>query len=179
MSGVNKVILIGRLGLDPESRMTPSGQQVCSLRVATSESWVKDGNREERTEWHRIVLWGRQAELATKYLRKGSNVYLEGRLQTRSWDDQQGQKRYTTEIVANTIQFLDSKGSGRGAEAGEAVPDYGEAPAQANRSSSGGGYGNSSSSSSSGGYDSPSPSGSTGSGFGTSRGIDLDDDVPF
>lgn len=112
MSGVNKVILVGRLGTDPELRSTPSGAQVCALSIATSETWVKDGKREEKTEWHRVVLWGRQAELAQKYLKKGRMVYIEGKLQTRSWQDQQGQKRYTTEIVANNLQFIDSTGNG-------------------------------------------------------------------
>lgn len=109
MQGVNKVILIGRLGQDPEIRATPSGQTVASLRVATSESWIKDGQREERTEWHRVVVWGKQAENVGKYLSKGRAVFIEGKLQTRSWDDaQSGQKRYMTEIVASNVQFLDS-----------------------------------------------------------------------
>lgn len=111
MSGLNKVMIIGRLGFDPELRMTPSGQPTCNLRVATSEKW-KDkttGDMKEQTEWHRCVLWGKQAENAGKYLKKGASVYLEGKIQTRQWDDQQGQKRYTTEIVAHTVQFLDSK----------------------------------------------------------------------
>jgi single-strand DNA-binding protein len=112
MSGVNKVILVGRLGTEPEVRSTPGGQQVATLSIATSESWMKDGKKEEKTEWHRVVLWGRQAELAQKYLKKGRMVYIEGKLQTRSWDDKQGQKRYTTEIVANNLQFIDS-GSNR------------------------------------------------------------------
>ena len=93
MQGVNKVILLGRLGADPESRMTPSGQQVCTLRMATSESFTKEGQREERTEWHRVVLWGRLAELASKYLRKGRACYVEGKIQTRQWDDQQEWKQ--------------------------------------------------------------------------------------
>lgn len=114
MSGVNKVILVGRLGADPEVRSTPGGAQVCSLSIATSETWVKDGKREEKTEWHRVVLWGRQAELAQKYLKKGRMVYLEGRIQTRSWQDQQGQKRFTTEVIANNLQFIDSTGGSAG-----------------------------------------------------------------
>ncbi|MES2613821.1 MAG: single-stranded DNA-binding protein [Bdellovibrionota bacterium] len=111
MSGVNKVILVGRLGTDPEVRSTPTGAQVCTLSIATSETWVKDGKREEKTEWHRVVLWGRQAELAQKYLKKGRMVYVEGKMQTRSWQDPQGQKRYMTEIVANNLQFIDGGGS--------------------------------------------------------------------
>ncbi|BBH54568.1 single-stranded DNA-binding protein [Fluviispira sanaruensis] len=122
MSGVNKVILIGRLGQEPEIRSTAGGQQVCTLNIATSESWTKDGNKEERTEWHRVVLWGRQAELAHKYLRKGRMVYIEGKLQTRSWQDQQGQKRYTTEIVANNMQFLESAGTNANRDQNNDIP---------------------------------------------------------
>lgn len=110
MAGVNKVILVGRLGQDPELRQTPNGQQVCSMSLATSDVWVnKEGQREEKTEWHRVVLWGKQAELASKYLKKGRMAYIEGKLQTRSWQDQQGQKKYSTEIVANSLQFIDSQ----------------------------------------------------------------------
>ena len=111
MSGVNKVILVGRLGAEPELRNTPSGMSVCVLSIATSETWLKDGKREEKTEWHRVVLWNKLAELANKYLKKGRMVYIEGKLQTRSWQDQQGQKRYSTEVVANTMQFIDNTGS--------------------------------------------------------------------
>jgi single-strand DNA-binding protein len=114
MGSVNKVILLGNLGQDPEIRMTQSGQQVCTLSIATSETWVKDGKREEKTEWHRTVLWGKLAELAGKYLRKGRRVYVEGKLQTRSWDDQNGQKRYSTEIVASQLVFVDAGGKGEG-----------------------------------------------------------------
>jgi len=107
MSGVNKVILIGRLGKDPEVRYTPSGQAVANFSMATSENWTgKDGQKQERTEWHRIVVWGRLAELCKDYLRKGRQVYIEGKLQTRSYDDKEGKKIYTTEVVANTVQFL-------------------------------------------------------------------------
>ncbi len=107
MSGVNKVIIVGRLGTDPEVKTISSGNTVARLSVATSENWTdRDGQRQERTEWHRVVVWGKLAELCGKYLSKGRQVYLEGRLQTRSWEDQQGQKRYTTEIVANNLQFL-------------------------------------------------------------------------
>lgn len=109
MSGVNKVILIGRLGTDPEVKTVSGGNTVARLSVATSENWTdRDGQRQERTEWHRVVVWGKLAELCGKYLAKGRQVYLEGRLQTRSWEDQQGQKKYTTEIVASTVQFLGS-----------------------------------------------------------------------
>ena len=113
MAGVNKVIIVGRLGADPEVRNTQTGQTVCTLSLATSESWVKDGKKEERTEWHRVVLWAKQAELAQRYLKKGRMVYIEGRLQTRSWQDNQGQKRYTTEIIGNTMQFIDGGSQSR------------------------------------------------------------------
>jgi len=107
MSGVNKVIVVGRLGADPEIKTITGGQTVARLSVATSENWTdKQGQKQERTEWHRVVVWGKLAELCGKYLSKGRQVYLEGRLQTRSWEDPQGQKKYTTEIVANTVQFL-------------------------------------------------------------------------
>jgi single-strand DNA-binding protein len=121
MQGVNKVIVMGRLGQDPELRMTPAGQQVCTMSLATSESWTKDGNKEERTEWHRIVLWGKTAELAGKYLKKGKPVYIEGKLQTRSWQDKDGQKRYTTEIVGSMMQFIDSA-SGRNSDQPDTPP---------------------------------------------------------
>ncbi|HVV81617.1 MAG TPA: single-stranded DNA-binding protein [Kofleriaceae bacterium] len=117
--GVNKVILIGHLGGDPELKYTPSGAAVCEFRLATSESWKdKNGQRQERTEWHRIVVWGKIAEICGKYLAKGRQVYLEGRIQTRSWDDKEGQKRYMTEIVATDVQFLGSGRDGAGGGAG-------------------------------------------------------------
>ncbi len=109
MSGVNKAIIVGRLGADPEVKTVTSGQTVCRLSVATSENWTdRDGQKQERTEWHRVVVWGRMAEVCGQHLAKGRQVYLEGRLQTRSWEDQQGVKKYTTEIVASTVQFLGS-----------------------------------------------------------------------
>ncbi len=115
MAGVNKVILIGNLGRDPELRYTPGGQAVAEFSVATSESFTKQsGEKQERTEWHRIVVWGRVAENCAKYLAKGRTVYIEGRLQTREWEDKEGQKRRTTEVVAQTVQFL---GGPRGAGA--------------------------------------------------------------
>lgn len=111
MSGVNKVIVLGRLGADPEVKNVSPTQTVARLSVATSESWNdKEGQKQERTEWHKIVVWGRLADICGRHLSKGRQVYLEGRLQTRSWEDQQGQKRYTTEIVANTVQFLGAAG---------------------------------------------------------------------
>ncbi|HHI76993.1 MAG TPA: single-stranded DNA-binding protein [Gammaproteobacteria bacterium] len=112
--GVNKVILIGNLGQDPEVRYMPNGGAVCNITVATSEVW-KDkntGEQQERTEWHRVVMFRRLAEIAGEYLRKGSKVYLEGRLQTRKWQDQNGNDRWTTEIIADEMQMLDSRGGG-------------------------------------------------------------------
>jgi len=121
--GVNKVIVIGNLGSDPEMRYTASGAGVCELRVATNESWTdKNGQRQERTEWHRIVVWGKRAEVCSKYLAKGRQVYVEGRLQTRSWDDKDGNKRYTTEIVANDVQFLSSNNSNAGSRSDDGPP---------------------------------------------------------
>lgn len=117
--GINKVILIGNLGKDPEVRYTPNGLAVANLTLATSESWKdkQSGENVERTEWHRVVMYQRLAEIAGEYLRKGSKVYVEGRLQTRKWQDKTtGQDRYTTEIVANEMQMLDSKGAGGAAE---------------------------------------------------------------
>jgi single-strand DNA-binding protein len=111
MSGVNKVIIIGRLGQDPEMKAVGQGATVTRLSVATSETWVgKDGQKQERTEWHRIAVWGKLAEICGKYLAKGRQVYVEGKLQTRSWEDN-GQKKYSTEIVASTVQFLGSAGA--------------------------------------------------------------------
>lgn len=115
--GVNKVILVGNLGRDPEMRYTPSGLAVANMTIATSESWKdkQSGENVERTEWHRIVMYQRLAEIAGEYLRKGSKVYVEGRLQTRKWQDKtSGQDRYTTEIIADSMQMLDSKGAGSG-----------------------------------------------------------------
>ncbi len=125
---LNKVMIIGHLGADPELRYTQSGSPVATLRVATDESYTdKDGNRVERTEWHRIVVFQRSAENCNQYLRKGSLVYVEGRLTTRKWQDQNGQDRYTTEIRADRVQFLDRRNSGAPAE-GEGM---GYAPRQA------------------------------------------------
>lgn len=111
MSGINKVILVGRLGADPEMKTVGQGQTVTRLNVATSESWMgKDGQKQEKTEWHRITVWGKLAEICGKHLSKGRQVYVEGKLQTRSWEDQQGQKKYATEVVASTVQFLGASG---------------------------------------------------------------------
>src|SRR5215831_3001582 len=111
MSGVNKVILVGNLGANPEMRFTQGGQAVANLRIATTERWTdKNGQRQEATEWHRVVVWGKQAEIVGQYLTKGRQVYVEGRIRTRQWQDQQGQKRYTTEIVAQNVQMLGGRG---------------------------------------------------------------------
>jgi single-strand DNA-binding protein len=117
--GINKVILVGNLGKDPEVRYMANGQAVANVTIATSESW-KDkntGEQQEKTEWHRVVFFRRLAEIAGEYLKKGSKIYVEGKLQTRKWQDNQGQDRYTTEIIANEMQMLDSRGSA-GAAAG-------------------------------------------------------------
>jgi|TARA_B110000014_G_C20011348_1_gene524374 single-strand DNA-binding protein len=111
-SGINKVILVGNLGQDPEVKFTAGGAAVTTLSIATSESWKdkESGNEQEKTEWHRVVLWRRLAEIAGEYLKKGSKVYIEGQLQTRKWE-QEGQTRYTTEVIARDMQFLDSRGN--------------------------------------------------------------------
>ncbi|MEM7404127.1 MAG: single-stranded DNA-binding protein [Pseudomonadota bacterium] len=166
--GINKVILVGNLGADPETRYTPSNTAVTNLRIATSDSWRdrQTGEQQERTEWHRVVCWNRLAEIAAEYLRKGSKVYIEGRLQTRKWQGQDGQDRYTTEIVANEMQMLDSRGGGGGGggggdygRGGPPDDDWGQPPA---RSGGGGGA--------------PRPAPTTGPGPG---GDDFDDDIPF
>lgn len=119
MAGVNKAILVGNLGRDPELRQTPNGQAVVNFTLATSESWTdKSGERQERTEWHRIVVWGRQAEMCNQYLSKGRTVYVEGRIQTREWEDKDGNKRYTTEINASNVTFIGPRTDGGGAGGG-------------------------------------------------------------
>jgi single-strand DNA-binding protein len=164
--GVNKVILIGHLGADPETRAMPSGSSVANLRLATTESWrdKQSGEQQERTEWHRVALFGRLAEIASEYLRKGSQVYIEGSLRTRKWQDKQGNERFSTEIVGNEMQMLGGRGGGGGGGAG------------ASGGSTGGGGG--------GGapprersYKQDSPRGGGGGGGG--RGEDFDDDIPF
>ncbi len=153
--GVNKVILIGHLGADPETRAMPSGSSVANLRIATTESWrdKQSGEQQERTEWHRVALFGRLAEVAGEYLRKGSQVYIEGSLRTRKWQDKQGNERYSTEIVANDMQML----GGRGGAGGGAGASSGSAPRENAE------------------YAQPSGSGGGGAGEGT----DFDDDIPF
>lgn len=119
-SGINKVIILGNLGNDPETRYMPNGNAVTNISIATSESWKdkQSGQNQERTEWHRVVFFNRLAEIAGEYLRKGSKVYIEGALRTRKWQDQSGNDRYTTEIVANDMQMLDRRGEGMGGNAG-------------------------------------------------------------
>ncbi|PHI40376.1 single-stranded DNA-binding protein [Actinobacillus succinogenes] len=132
MAGVNKVIIVGRLGNDPEIRIMPNGEAVANISVATSESWNdrNTGERREVTEWHRIVFYRRQAEIVGEYLRKGSQIYVEGRLRTRKWQDQNGQDRYTTEIQGDVMQMLDSRNS----QGGDFAPQN-TAPQQYSRSS--------------------------------------------
>jgi len=135
--GVNKVILVGNLGRDPEVRYSANGQAIANVTIATSESW-KDkntGEKQEKTEWHRIVFFGRLGEIAGEYLKKGSQIYVEGRLQTRKWQDKEGKDRYTTEIVANEMQMLGSKGGSGGGDytgqAGQSSQAASQAPASA------------------------------------------------
>jgi len=120
MASINKVILVGNLGRDPEVRYTQNGNAVANINLATNEVWKdKSGQRQERTEWHRVVFWGRLAEIAAEYLRKGSQIYVEGRIQTRKWQGKDGQDRWTTEIVGNEMQMLGSRGGGQ-----SPPPDY-------------------------------------------------------
>jgi len=134
--GVNKVILVGNLGANPEVRSTQGGQMVANLRLATTERWTdKNGQKQEQTEWHRVVVWGRLAEIVSQYLTKGRQIYVEGRIRTRQWQDQQGQKRFTTEIVAQNIQMLGSRTEGAPREdvsstmpPDEATADFGGGP---------------------------------------------------
>ena len=147
-AGVNKAILVGHLGADPDMRYTPSGQGVCELRIATSESWNdKNGQRQERTEWHRVVVWGKRAEVCSKYLAKGRQVFVEGRIQTRTYDDKDGNKRYITEIIAADVQFLgggnrDGSGATRtGDDAPPPPPSDGDFGGYGGGSSGGGGGG--------------------------------------
>ena len=162
--GINKVILIGNLGADPETRAMPSGTTVANLRIATSESWrdKQSGEQQERTEWHRVALFGRLAEIAAEYLRKGSQVYIEGSLRTRKWQDKQGNERYSTEIIGNEMQMLGGRGGGAagGAPGGGGREHFAEETAggagAAGRSGGGGG-----------------------SGAGAGSGEEFDDDIPF
>ncbi len=168
MGSLNKATLIGNLGKDPEVRAIPSGAKVANFSIATTESYTgKDGNKVDKTEWHNIVMWRGLAEVAEKYLRKGSQVYIEGRLQTRSWDDQNGQKRYTTEIVADNMVMLGRPAGGGGGprESNDSYSQQNEAPAMPSRSSGGApGYGGGGG----GGYTAPS-----------SMPPQAEDDLPF
>ncbi|WP_330110727.1 single-stranded DNA-binding protein [Methylophaga thalassica] len=168
---VNKVILVGRLGAEPESRAFPNGGSICNLRIATSESWKdrQTGERQERTEWHRVVLRNKLGEIAQQYLHKGSQVYIEGRIQTRKWQNQQGQDQYTTEIVGNEMTMLDSRGAGGSANQGGGSnysggdTSFDQRPQQQ-----------------SGGYNAPQPaSSSAGPDYGGGGDDYYDDDIPF
>ena len=176
--GVNKVILVGNLGQDPETRAMPSGKPVTNVRIATSESWKdkQTGEQKEQTEWHTIVFFDRLAEIAAEYLRKGSQIYVEGRLRTRKWQDQNGQDRYSTEVVLQgpgaVLTMLDgAAGAGGGDRGGASGGGYGGGGGQ--RSGGGFGGGASGGGSSGGGFGGGAPA--SGGGFGD----DLDDDIPF
>jgi len=161
MASVNKVILLGNLGRDPETRYTTGGDAVCNLSIATSEQWKdKNGEKQERTEWHRVVLFGRQAEIAGEYLKKGRSVYVEGRLQTRKYTDKDGVEKYSTEIVGDRMQLL---GSGRDAGGGDAEFGSSGGPPPRRESGTGGGGG--------------APG--KGSGGAKKQTEDFDDDIPF
>ena len=129
---VNKVIILGRLGQDPELKYTPSGAAVCNFSLATSESWndKATGQKQERTEWHRIVVWGKLAELCNQYLSKGRQAFVEGKIQTRSWEDKDGNKRYTTEIAANTVQFIGGRDTAGVSTGYDNSDNFNQAPAQ-------------------------------------------------
>jgi len=145
---VNKVILVGRLGVDPESRAFPNGGSICNLRIATSETWrdKQTGERQERTEWHRVVLRNKLGEIAQQYLTKGSQIYIEGRIQTRKWQNQQGQDQYTTEIIAEVMRMLDSRNTTKDQSSpqSQAEKQFASPPQQAAQSGTdydgGGGY---------------------------------------
>ena len=169
--GVNKVIIIGNLGADPETRAMPSGTTVANLRVATSESWrdKQTGEQQERTEWHRVALFGRLAEVAGEYLRKGSQVYIEGSLRTRKWQDKEGKDRYSTEIVGNDLQML----GGRSGASGGGAGGGGMAPGGAG---AGGGGREPHGGEETGGGSGGGGAGRSGGGGG---GEEFDDDIPF
>jgi single-strand DNA-binding protein len=170
--GINKVILVGNLGADPETRAMPSGTTVANLRIATSESWrdKQSGEQQERTEWHRVVLFGRLGEVAAEYLKKGSQVYIEGSLRTRKWQDKSGTERYSTEIVGNDMQMLGGRGGGGGGAGGgggfERAPGGGSGGSGAARGGSGGGG-------------DPLPEYSHSDGPSGGGRDDFDDDIPF
>ncbi len=165
--GINKVILIGNLGADPETRAMPSGMTVANINVATSENWKdkQSGENKERTEWHRVAMFGRLGEIAGEYLKKGSKVYIEGSLRTRKWQDKQGNDRYTTEIIANEMQMLDSRGGGMGGGGG----DYG----------GGGGGGRGRQQPPADDFDQGGPPPGSDKGGDKGGGGEFDDDIPF
>jgi single-strand DNA-binding protein len=190
--GVNKVILVGNLGADPETRAMPSGSTVASLSIATTESWrdKTSGEQQERTEWHRVALFGKLAEIASEYLRKGSQVYIEGSLRTRKWQDKQGNDRYTTEIVGNEMQMLGGRGGSGGGGGGGAGAGRGAGGGGGGyeRSGASGGGGPGGSSGARGGGSGADPyaeyagpqggAGHEGGGGGGGK-DDFDDDIPF
>ncbi|MFO1269584.1 MAG: single-stranded DNA-binding protein [Rubrivivax sp.] len=166
MASVNKVILIGNLGRDPEVRYAPSGSAICNVSLATTRSWKnKDsGERQEETEWHRIVFYDRLAEIAGEYLKKGKSIYVEGRLKTRKWTDKDGVEKYTTEVIAQEMTMLGSRdGGGMGEDPGSAAPARGgsQAPARAAAAPAAGGGGKAPGTGARGGFD------------------EMDDDIPF
>jgi single-strand DNA-binding protein len=165
--GINKVILIGNLGADPETRAMPSGMTVANIRIATSENWKdkQSGESKERTEWHNVAMFGRLGEIAGEYLKKGSKVYIEGSLRTRKWQDKQGNDRYTTEIIANEMQMLDSRGGGMGGGGGDFAGGGGGGGGGRGRPQSG----------PPDDFDQGAPSGGSEKGGGG----DFDDDIPF
>ena len=180
--GINTAIIVGNLGADPETRYTAGGTAVTNCNVATSDTWrdKTSGEMQERTEWHRIVFFARLAEVAGEYLKKGSKVYVEGRIQTRKWQGQDGQDRYTTEIVANEMQMLDSRGGQGGGMGGGGSAPFGGGQGQSQRSGGGqqgggygGGQGGGGQGSGQGGYQQPQPASEPG------FDDDLDDDIPF
>jgi single-strand DNA-binding protein len=179
--GINKVILVGNLGADPETRAMPSGTTVANLRIATSESWrdKQSGEQQERTEWHRVVLFGRLGEIAAEYLKKGSQVYIEGSLRTRKWQDKQGTERYSTEIVGNDMQMLGGRGGGGGMAGGAGSGASGSGAGSGQSGSPGAGTGTGTGGGGGGrgeAYPEYSQSGEGSAGGGRD---DFDDDIPF
>jgi len=175
MASVNKVILLGNLGRDPETRYTTGGDAVTNLRIATTETWKdKSGDKQEKTEWHSVVLFGRQAEIAGEYLKKGRSVYIEGRLQTRKYTDKEGVEKYATEIVGDRMQLLGGPrdGGGAGSAPGDDEPSGGERRAPSRGSGGGGGGSSRGSGGGSGG-------GAGGGGGGAKKPDDFDDEIPF
>lgn len=180
MASVNKVIIVGNLGRDPETRYMPNGEAVTNIAVATTESW-KDktsGEKKELTEWHRITFYRKLAEIAGQYLKKGSQIYIEGRLQTRKWTDKENVERYTTEIVADSMQMLGSR-QGMGGGAGAAMDDDYAASAPAPRQSSGGSGNGGNNGSSGGGRDGGGSGGARQPAKSAPNFNDMDDDIPF